>query len=58
VLVDNVLDTKEVMVELIVIEGVTVIFQTAVGVAVIVVWGPAMMVKVRIQEKDVPCTTM
>lgn len=53
-LVDSVLETTEVMVELIVIEGVTVTFQIAVGVAVIVVWGPAMMVKVRIQEKEVP----
>jgi hypothetical protein len=58
VLGNSVVRIEDVLVKLIVIEGVTVIFQTAVGVAVIVVWGPATMVKVRIQEKEVPCTTI
>ena len=50
--------TEEVMVELSVVEGVTVTLKKAVGDAVIVVCGPAMIVKLRIQENVVPCITM
>ena len=46
--------TSLVIVELSVSEGVTVTLKIAVGVAVIVVCGPAIMVKVRIQAKSVP----
>jgi hypothetical protein len=54
----SVVFTEDVMVELIVVDGVNVTLKKAVGVAVIVVCGPAIMVKLRIQENVVPCTTM
>jgi hypothetical protein len=45
-------------VELMVVDGVRVTLKKAVGVAVIVVCGPAMMVKVRIHAKVRPWITM
>lgn len=47
-----------VYVEVVVVDGVRVTLKKAVGVAVIVICGPAMMVKVRIHAKVRPWITM